>query len=263
MDDSSCQVADDSQFSESQHQKPKYLKVLGVSTDEMKRANALKKIGATEELIESSKEILRDMTTASHEKVENVTGYTVEQTRRHKSLKVLGVSEEIVDEARAKALGRLRRRESIQMQEEKEAAALSSGILSYSRRNSEQRNDYDSNGRSSEQITHSDQSTFGSSGILNYFRRNSEHKYDRDSFDKRNEEINNSDQSTTTSSGIFSERAKGTSNCELRATGNSNETHMLDLQDPNTSTSLHETGQVVDETRPVERSMRKKEESQL
>jgi hypothetical protein len=81
-------------------------KLLGVSEQEMRRNNALRRLGVTEEIVERSKEILKDA-----EKMVPVTkedcllGFTQQQRNRSKAINRLGVSEEEIAEERSRQLG--------------------------------------------------------------------------------------------------------------------------------------------------------------
>ena len=82
-------------------------KLLGVSEEEMKRNNALRKLGASEGIVQRSREIFKDV----HKmelitKDDHVLGASQEQRKRSKGVsKVLGTTEEIIAEERARALG--------------------------------------------------------------------------------------------------------------------------------------------------------------
>jgi hypothetical protein len=84
-------------------------KRMGVTTDQVRREQALKRLGLREEDLRVANDILsrqRGFQTAGT-KEEQLTGYTSEQLHRRKALDVLGITEEIVDEELAKELGSL------------------------------------------------------------------------------------------------------------------------------------------------------------
>jgi len=82
-------------------------KLLGVSEEEMRRNNALRRLGVTEDIVHRSKEILKDV-----EKMELVTkeerllGASQAQRSRSKAVRHLGVNEEIIAEDRSRQLGK-------------------------------------------------------------------------------------------------------------------------------------------------------------
>ena len=83
-------------------------KLLGVSEEEMRRNNALRRLGVTEDIVYRSKEILKDV-----EKMELVTkeekllGASQAQRSRSKAVRQLGINEEIIAEERSRRLGKV------------------------------------------------------------------------------------------------------------------------------------------------------------
>lgn len=76
------------------------LKLLGVTEEEMKRWNALKRLGLRNEDFEIGSELLAEQPVPENKKEEKITGYTITQIKRAKAVNILGVTEEAIDEAR-------------------------------------------------------------------------------------------------------------------------------------------------------------------
>lgn len=105
--------------SEGKHKDPR--RILGVSDEEMKRNNAMKKLGITDEAYQEAAEIVAHSGVArggvvtpegkkQHSKTEELLGYTGEQQQRTKAVrKILGTSESTIEAERAEELGRVGR----------------------------------------------------------------------------------------------------------------------------------------------------------
>jgi vesicle coat complex subunit len=103
--------------SECKHKDPR--RILGVSEEEMKRNNAMKKLGITDGAYQEAAEIVAHSGVARggtvtpegkrhHSKAEEFFGYTDEQQNRTKAVrKILGTSESIIEAERAEELGRV------------------------------------------------------------------------------------------------------------------------------------------------------------
>jgi hypothetical protein len=89
------------------------LKVFGVTEEEMKRWNALKKLGLSNDDFNIGSRIMTIIPKGEYTKQEQLTGYTMEQIKRAKALVVLGLTEEDIDLSRAKLLGSLGNNEAI------------------------------------------------------------------------------------------------------------------------------------------------------
>jgi hypothetical protein len=96
-------------------------RLLGVNDEEMKRNNAMKKLGITDEAYQEAAEIVAHSGVARggvvtpeaqrhRSKTEGILGYTDEQQHRTKAVrKILGTSESTIEAERAEELGRVGR----------------------------------------------------------------------------------------------------------------------------------------------------------
>ncbi len=83
------------------------LKLLGVTEEEMKRWNALKRLGLRLEDFDIGCELMSNNPAPENTKEEKLTGYTMAQIKRAKAVNVLGTTEEDVDNDRAMKLSSL------------------------------------------------------------------------------------------------------------------------------------------------------------
>jgi hypothetical protein len=83
------------------------LKMLGVTEEEMKRWNALKRLGLRNEDFDIGCELMASSHPPEHTKEEQLTGYTMAQIKASKAVNVLGTTEEDIDDERAKKLSSL------------------------------------------------------------------------------------------------------------------------------------------------------------
>lgn len=81
-------------------------KLLGVSEEEMRRNNALRRLGVTEEIVDRSREILKDVDNlVLTTKEDCLLGFSQQQRNRSKAVRRLGVSEEDIADERSRQLG--------------------------------------------------------------------------------------------------------------------------------------------------------------